>query len=131
MPIREANYTASAGVKSVLSEDIIESLVKRVVDKAYDRNMDLSDQTFSNRFVVPIIDGKVATGGLLLAAIEKNPSAISKLIVIVSVFEEKGKDEVYIATQPEIEKAIADKKATAGDGLLKLLRTPARFPWEH
>lgn len=105
MPERSCNFIPSDKVLQLLGLTTIEEMVKAVVNKAYDQNMNLRKSIFADRFILFTVDGKVADGGKLLEALKDRPDAVERILPVVCLTEENGEDVAHIMFQPEIKKS--------------------------
>ena len=106
MSQRSVRVQVSKGIEAALTNELIEQICIKTVDKAYDRNMTIDERKgefFLNRYVIPCIDGKVAVGGAIAKALIDNPQSVGQLLPIVMLVEEKGEDVCYVNLQSEIE----------------------------
>lgn len=131
MGMRSAVYRVSDGVRETLSQEEVEEVIKRTVDKAYERNLMLTkESSFMNRFVMPTVNGKLVSNATLVKAI-KNQQEIGKLLIIACLWEEKGEDMAHVVLQSELE-----ANRTAGHPMTKEMEElidspPHKFPWEE
>lgn len=125
MSIRECKYTASKGVKACLGEAEIDELVKRAIDKVYAQNLDLKEQDFTNRFIVPMFNGKCAKGGDILKQLAKDPKSLIPKPILVTVSEKKGEDFATVVLQEEVE-----AKPILREAFKSFIDMPCHFPWD-
>ena len=77
MSERKFSYTTTTAVKKAIPEAMIDEMVKRVVDKAYEKNL-LIQGYYAHRFNLFTVEGKPANGGELIdAAIAPNSRSTS------------------------------------------------------
>jgi hypothetical protein len=100
---REANYRVSDGVKAIISDTLVQEMVKTTVDKAYNRNLVIK-VLFVNRFNLFAKNGRILNGGELIKALREDVNLIEQVLPIVGLYEEKGEDWVIVVLQSEVEK---------------------------
>jgi hypothetical protein len=101
MALRSVNYRCTTAALEVLGEKIVEDLVKRTLDKAYERNLVITG-SFIKRFNIFTVDGKVAPGEVVIEAARNNPGSVGQVLPLVCLEEERGEDFVFVILQSEV-----------------------------
>ena len=102
MSNRQCAVKSSKGIESAIPQSMVDDLVMKVVDEAYDKNMVLSNGTYAKRFQIWTVDGKITTGGELIDAMLISPEKVDYLLPIVALWEENGDDHAYVILHSEI-----------------------------
>jgi hypothetical protein len=102
MSNRQCFVTSSEGIELAIPQSMVDDLVMKVVDEAYDKNMVLSNGTYAKRFQIWTVDGKITIGSELIDTMLLSPEKVDYLLPIVALWEENGNDHAIIILHSEI-----------------------------
>ncbi len=60
MAHRSCNFVKSQGIRTTIPPVVFEECCKRMVDYAYEKNLDLSKSMYAKRFLMKTIDGELS-----------------------------------------------------------------------